>query len=51
MAYTPTYESGDLSAIFIDIIGSGAVEVVSFIALIVILVLLVWVVKKMKKLK
>ena len=51
MAYTPTYESGDLSAIFIDIIGSGAVEVVAFISIIVILILVIWVVRKMKTAK
>lgn len=51
MAYAPTYESGDLSSIVIDILGSGAVEVVSFISIIVILGILVWMVTKFKKLK
>lgn len=51
MAYNSTYDSGDLSAITIDVIGTGAVEVVSFISIIVILGILIWMVTKFKKLK
>lgn len=37
MAYSPAYNTSDLKDIFVDILGSGAVEVVGFAALFVIL--------------
>jgi hypothetical protein len=49
MAYNSTYDTGDLSSITIDVVGTGAVEVIQFAGLFVLVVILGWFFVKMKK--
>jgi hypothetical protein len=49
MAYTPEYTTSDLSSITVDILGTGAVEIIQFAGLFVLVVILGWFFVKMKK--
>lgn len=51
MTYEATYESGDMDDIVMDIIGSSAVQFMSFISIIVLLILVIWMAKKLKGLR
>lgn len=48
-AYVPTYETADISAIAIDAIGTGGVQIVAFSGLIVLAWLGSWFYTKIKK--
>ena len=48
MAYEATYEPDDMDNIVMDILGSGAVQIISFISIIVLFVLIIWMAKKLK---
>jgi hypothetical protein len=49
MAYNASYSTGDFKSIIIDILGSGAVEVVNFIGLIVVLTMLGLIMARLNK--
>jgi hypothetical protein len=49
MTYSATYSTGDFKSIVIDILGSGAVEVVNFIGLLVVLTMLTLILVRLQK--
>jgi hypothetical protein len=49
MTYNATYETSDLSSMFVDLIGNGLFQVIAFVGLIVLIFLIGWIVKLSKK--
>lgn len=50
MTYSPTYVSADLSAITVDVIGSGMIQFVSFVGLIVLSIIVAFLWNQFRKL-
>jgi hypothetical protein len=49
MAYTPDYDTSDLTAASTDLLAIGVIQVAALASLIVLIILLVWGVKQVRK--
>lgn len=50
MAYTPEYETADLSKIVVDILGSAGAQIVQWIGIIILLGVVVYLVARVRQL-
>jgi hypothetical protein len=49
MAYSPTYNTADFSAMVVDLLGTGLFQVINFVAIIVLIAIVVYLMNQVKK--